>query len=173
MGAIASQTTTGALSNLTRLHQAVLDGVVDAVTASGLLLVNVGRGSLYAGAVVDIRFRAGDHVRMMHADDGTYQVTGLATAGGRARTKVLPQVDSPPPSGSSPSLHAALVRYSAKDSQALKRGIVTAVRSDGTLEVRIKGRPQVATAATSRPLRAGDRVYAVKTDLGGYEVMGP
>lgn len=167
-----SQTPTGALSNLTRLNQTVLDGRVGAVTDSGPLLVHVGpAGSLYASALVDTRFRAGERVRMVRADDSTWQVIGLATQGGQARTTALP-VDDPAAAVASDSLQAALQRFAAASNQGLKSGRDTAVLSDGTLEVQLKAGAFRARAATNHRFKAGARIYAFKADNGGYLVMG-
>jgi hypothetical protein len=168
-----AQTVTGGLSNLTRLNQPILDGTVDAVTATGLILVNVGApGSLYAGSVVDYRFKAGERVRMIRADDGTWQVLGPAPRGTSPAPASLPAVIGPQ-AAVSQSLQAALLRFAAKSNQMLKVGTVTGVRSDGTMEINLRVGARLARATTTHRFRAGEQVYAAKLDNGSYTVVGP
>lgn len=168
-----------AWNGLTGRNQLVLDGIVGAVLASGALQVNVGRGVVTAGAITNQVFRAGDRVRLMATTERTYIVTGRATVGGRAQTRTLPV---PPPIPSSAqyaaTLHDAFMQVVVKQNQLLRRGVVSAILSDGTLHVTMTGRggsggPTPARASTNHRFRAGEIVYGLKADDGRWLVAGP
>jgi hypothetical protein len=171
---MASATVTDALTGIARLHHYLLDGHVTAVRESGVLEVALLLGAVTAGALIDHRFRAGEAVRLMWADDATYQVIGLAPTGAlRTRAASLSVMPGPASStGGSSSLAAAVQRYAAREAQLLKRGRITAVRADGALEVYLRSGAWPARAVTDLPFRVGMTVYAVRTDAGEHLVMG-
>lgn len=168
---IAAQSVPGGMASLTGRNQLVLDGIVVAVLAPGGLQVDVGLGVLSCGSQVDRVFRAGERVRLMATDQGTYECMGLATLGGSVRTAVLPVPPSLQTSNlSSQSLYEALVAIMVKQNQVLKRGRIVAVLSDRTLQVNIASRRltgALARSAVNRAWRAGEACYAMQYDNGG------
>jgi hypothetical protein len=170
---IASATMTAALGHVARLHQLVLDGTIIAIRVSGTLDVSLGGTAVTATALVDQRFRVAERVRMMYADDNTYQVIGLAPTGQqRILTGTLPVTLGAVASTTSSSLQAAVQRYAVKEAQALKAGRLNAISADGSLEVQLRSGAWPARAITDMPFRAGMKVYAIKTDRDNYLVVG-
>lgn len=165
-----------AIGQLTRRNQLLLDGRITAVLANGQLVVDVGRGMLECGALVDHAFRAGETVRLMRDDAGEYLALG-PTSGGRAQAAAMPAI-RPSATGSraSAGLAEAFWRVVDKQSRPLKRGRVAAIRADGTLEVTLRVNHAtvavLARSATTQTFVAGQPCHAIKTDRGGYLVVG-
>ena len=169
---IVSQSVTGALTRLQ--GQILLNGLVEAIGADGMLFVGIQGTILQARAVVDHVFRAGAPVLLARADTGAWVVLGPgATSGGASRGGLMP-AQGPLPSSAlaSQSLDAAVARLIDAQNRVLRGGTITAVLADGALAVRLQVGEVLARAATTQRFAPGLTVYAIQTDAGTYLVLG-